>query len=44
MSEFGRLEPVKLRDAWPNEAQDFTPMAGRRREPRSSWRGAGDGT
>lgn len=25
MADLGTLQPVKLREAWPNEAQDFTP-------------------
>ena len=26
-TDLGRLEPVDLREIWPNEENDFTPMA-----------------
>ena len=37
VKELSRLEEVELREVWPDEAQDFTPMVSKRRKSCSSW-------
>lgn len=41
--ELSRLEPVELREIWPNETTDFTPWLAEKK-PLPPWGHAGDGS
>ena len=43
MLKLERLQPVELRDIWPNEATDFTPWLAEEENLIFAWRNTGHG-